>query len=194
MDNTAYELALDAATNKKYSQKALNYHLRDKGFGDREQELSYLANFFKKVFENYTELKSFQWSQYQDFDDNYLYFEITNYQINDRYVIDIYSFNNWPRSNWNFSFNLLDENKEQNIEKFEKRFKKLQKELHHLKQPIIILIFFLKSLYDFYGPYYYIYVFGRRATVKITGKGINIKTDKAYSIKGDKFDKIFNNT
>lgn len=53
-------------------------------------------------------------------------------------------------------------------------FEKVKTETAWLKKPVQTILVFLKALYEHYRPYYFIYVFGRRAKVYTTIYGIKI--------------------
>lgn len=200
------EQIFNTANNNNIGQRHRIPYIHDallqKGFGDREQELEFISKFLKKVFNNYHQLESFSFTQYQDYNDNYLEFTLENFYVNVKYHIEVYGlhFSNIDED-WSYRFSceenwerLIENNKKLSEEdwlNWERSEEELQKQLAPIKKATDCILVFLKALYDYYKPYYFIYVFGRRATVTITKQGIEINNNEINYIDGDSWDKSF---
>ena len=180
--------------------KQITWRFGRKGYGDREQELAFVAGFFKEIFAQFPQLTSFAWSQYQDYNDEYYHFDLESYQVNGIYEVDIFGFDWWNENeDWNYRFD-YDESKEAltlkqdlyaAVKDWDARNKQVQQETQHLREPVDAMIIFLKACYDFYKPFYFIYLFGRRANVIVTAKGITVDTEEINYIDGEEDDYKF---
>ena len=47
-----------------------------------------MAEFFSAIFEKYPQLTEFEWSQYQDWSDQGLYFDLVSYRVNREYQLE----------------------------------------------------------------------------------------------------------
>ncbi len=174
-------------TTEKYEE--FKSYIFRKGYGDRIQELSLFKNFFEYFFLTQKVVFEIEWHQYQDYNDNWLYFDIQNLKVNQYLEISVFELNDSIEEIWDYSF---DKFTEENVSDWAKWYEKLNKETQEIRQEIDKIIVFLKALYDSYGAYYLIYLFGRRARVKITKEGIEIDNENIDYLSGDEFDKIIN--
>lgn len=157
-----------------------------KGFGDKEQEYSLFQKFFNYFFELESEIFEIEWQQYQDYNDNWLYFDIQSIIINQYLYLSTFGLEENLDEIWEYKF---DSDANENIDDWEKWYSELENENKHLRESIDELVIFLKGLYDSYGVYYFIYLFGRRAKVKISKKGIEIDSENIDYLDGDYYDK-----
>ncbi|MBP7478097.1 MAG: hypothetical protein KA797_06200 [Chitinophagales bacterium] len=176
--------------------------IANKGYGDREQEMEFISTFFQLVFKNHPELTSFEWCQYQDYNDSFLYFDLEYFLVNSKYNIDVYGFQMWDEEeDWMYYFkveeihNETNNNNALNIstidDDWETEREQLQIQTKSIKLATDCILVFLKALYDYYKPYYFIYIFGRRATVCITSLGIEINNTDIKYIDGEKYDNSY---
>jgi hypothetical protein len=202
MINKAYSIVSNNSLLPEKRVIEMSYFLGDKGYGDNKQELQFIASFFKTIFQNHNELESFEWSQYQDWDDQGLYFDLQSYIINDKLTIGesfmgfedapSYTFN--PEINLNYGFSSKEHDDiefpdtESGWEKYAEFFDNFQEQLAPTKVVVDYVLIFLKSLYEHHRPYYFIYLFGRRARVKITRLGVEITHNDIDYSDGDSYD------
>lgn len=196
MSDKIYNEAFNIANNIQLSlpdriKELIFYYKYKKGYGDQRQELEFFKHFFHQVFKIYPECIAFEWNQYQDYNDNYLYFDLELCKIN--YSIEVHTegFDDLQHdATWDYSFD--DEtywkSKNETIES-SKIYDAIQHKYNYLRPVTDIIMAFLKACYDFYKPYYFIYLFGRRANVKITRQGISINAENINYLNGDYHDK-----
>jgi|GEM_PF-2988060 len=199
-----YDLPIDIATNATLVPEdrvaELIWHLQKKGYGDREQELGYISSFFREVFARFPVLTSFEWNQYQDYNDEYYAFDLEAIKANDQYDVDVGGFNWFREEDWNYGFDWNNAWEQRQVPDAKPRYQQdgyfeaweqLQQDLAPLKSATDVIVVFLKALYDHYRPYYFIYVFGRRARVRITRAGLAIDNRNIDYVDGDQDDRHF---
>lgn len=197
-----FSIANDKNILPKYRVERMKSCLLHKGFGDKEQELFFISEFFKHVFKKHSALISIEWSQYQDYNDEYLHFDLESYRVNEKYDMDVFGFDWWnDDQNWEYRFedetiwDSFTKDKKMHDksewEEWDKVYQELQEQLKPVKLATDCILSFLKVLYDYYKPYYFIYVFGRRARVKVTKDGIEISNIDVNYINGDSYDSEF---
>jgi len=184
MIESAYDVACKSENPQKIVEDLKAYYYRFGGYGDQQQELEFIKRFLGQVFKNHPQLEAFEWHQYQDYNDNYMSFDLQSFKVNNNYELSVSGLDWFDETDWNFMFYNLNqeeefcEDKDSEFETdwrlWEQYDAEIQKKCEPLRAPINLIIGFLKSLYDFYKAYYFIYVFGRRAKVEVTQKGIHI--------------------
>lgn len=199
MTKNAFEIAENESMLPHQRVDALSEFFGHRGYGDRSQELQFVGVFFQQVFNKYPQLLSFEWKQYQDWKDQGLLFDLTDYKINENYNFGYYvGFENAPnytiydnqvKLNYELRSQTLDDEfddffmstneqeRANGIEDYNRKYEELQTSLAPIRKPIDIILIFLKALYEHHRPYYFIYLFGRRALVKVTGVGITIENE-----------------
>jgi hypothetical protein len=200
--DTIFDKANQAHIEPRHRVTYIEEALVHKGFGDNHQELKFISLFLQKVFSTYHQLESFTWSQYQDYNDNYLEFNLENFYVNKIYEMEAYGFNSWDTDEeWMYFFDcqekfnsMIGENEnctDEYWDNLRKYHSELQVELAPVKKATDCILVFFKALLEYYKPYYFIYVFGRRATVVVTKQGITIDNINIDYIDGDSWDKSF---
>jgi hypothetical protein len=208
MTNKAYSIVTNQSLLPKEKITELSVYLGSKGYGDNKQELQFISDFFKTIFSNHDVINSFEWCQYQDWSDQGLHFDLETYKINDNLSIDetFMGFENAP--NYTFDPNIdLDyrfsnrdyddlelPDTEAGWQKFTDFYDVFHKETAPLKVVVDYILIFLKSLYEHHRPYYFIYLFGRRAKVRITRAGIEIINNEIDYWNGSQFDSEYHIT
>lgn len=153
----------------------LKYSFRNKIYGNRKEELAFFKTFFSFFFEKQYEVFEVEWQQYQDYNDNWYYFDIKVVKINQYLDLSFSGFDDADESAWKYIFTSSMEN--QNWEEKQKLHAQLERENNGLRVHIDKVFVFLRALYDYYGGYYFIYVFGDRAKVTISKNGMTIDNE-----------------
>jgi hypothetical protein len=132
------------------------------------------------LFSKYPNFISFQWKQLQDYNDEYMVFDLDSFVVNEASTISIYGFNWLYDDSWDFV--LFDVNEEDSliVHKLRSNFS-INELITPLREPVMAIIIFLKAHYDLYKPYYFIYLFGFRSVVHISSKGITIRDYESQS-------------
>lgn len=202
MTNKAYSIVTNKSLSPKDRIIEMSVFLGDRGYGDHKQELQFISDFFKTIFSNHDVIYLFEWNQYQDWSDQGLHFDLESYKINDNLTINetFMGFNDAPNYTFNVDIDLdyrfsnrdhddLDiPDNETGWKKFEEFFDIFHKETVPLKVIVDYILIFLKSLYEHHRPYYFIYLFGRRAKVRITRAGIEINNNEIDYSDGSHYD------
>ncbi len=170
--------------------KELKYYLHRKGYGDKTQELSFIKEFFSSFFDHQQEIFEVQWQQYQDYNDNWLYYDIQELVINQYLHISFGGFDYAESDVWKYDFD-RDVSTKESISDWTEFYKDLLEKHNYLRPNIDKILIFLRALYDYYGRYYFIYLFGRRAKVKISKKGILIDNENVELGGGKENDGAF---
>jgi hypothetical protein len=176
MERSFIELLEDSDKSSSELYKELKYSFRNKGYGNRKEELSFFKEFFSLFFEKQYDVFQVEWVQYQDYNDNWYYYDIQELKINQYLDIHFSGFDDRDENNWDYIFTGSDSGVG-DIDDIRKYHAKLEREYKHLRKHVDKLFVFLRCLYDYYGGYYFIYVFGSRAKVSISKDGINIDSD-----------------
>lgn len=203
MISKPYLIVTDDSIEPSERIKRMSVYLSNKGYGDLNQEIKFISDFFISIFMNHNELTSFGWSQYQDYSDQGLHFDLESYKINDEISLDFSGFENAPSHifdssiNLNYSLYSRDLNYSEywnyvGIEAYSEIFNQYQLDSTPIKKVIDYILIFLKSIYEHHRPYYFIYLFGRRAKVNITAKGITINNDEIEYSNGNSNDTELN--
>lgn len=161
----------DKSSQERYDE--LRYYFRNKGFGDRNEEMGFFRDFFSHFFKSQFKVFEVEWQQFEDYNDNWYYYDIKEVKINQYLNLWFTGFDDTGEEAWKYTFNQIGFKGERNRE----YFAKLEKENNELRSHIDKVFIFLRALYDHYGGYYFIYVFGTRAKVKVTGSGIEIENE-----------------
>ncbi|MFS4483375.1 hypothetical protein ACKGJY_10175 [Hyunsoonleella sp. 2307UL5-6] len=191
MTESAYDVACKSNDPQQILEDLKAYYYHFGGYGDQHQELEFIKRFFQQVFKNYPQLEALEWHQYQDYNDNYMCFDLHSFLVNKKFYFMLGGLDWFDIEDWKFSFMGLQEDNHKfwegkdntsvkDWETWKEKEAAIQLKCTPLIEPLNLIIAFLKSLYDFYKPYYFIYVFGRRAKVEITKKGIRIDTENIY--------------
>lgn len=202
MINTSYSIVSNNSLSPKDRILKMSDYLGNKGYGDYKQELQFISDFFKTIFTKHEEIKSFEWSQYQDWSDQGLHFDLESYKINEKLTIyetfmgfenaPDYTFN--PDINLNYFFNNIDfedielPETEEGWNEYSLFYDNFHKSTESIKVVVDYILIYLKSLYEHHRPYYFIYLFGRRGKVKITRTGIEINNDEINYYNGSSYD------
>lgn len=167
-------MKIDKTSKEKYEE--LKYHFRNKGYGDRNEELSFFKEYFSHFFEMQFDVFQVEWQQYQDYNDNWYYYDINELKVNQYLDIHFECFDDKDEKDWKYGFHKagFEDEKSDDSSKF---YSKLEKENNHLRNQIDKVFIFLRALYDYYGGYYFIYVFGSRAKITISKEGIIIDNE-----------------
>ncbi len=174
--------------DEKY--KELKHYLHRKGYGDQAQELSFITEFFAHFFNQQHDVYEIQWQQYQDYNDNWLYFDIQELVINQYLHVTFGGFDYAELDVWEYGFD-SDDLENQSVAQWSVFYNDLSEKHEHLRPNIDKILIFLRALYDYYGRYYFIYLFGRRAKVKISGNGILIDNENVDLEGGKENDEAF---
>lgn len=189
MINEPFNIISDNSISLSERIEKMSVYLGNKGYGDLNQEIRFISDFFKFIFSKYDLIHSFQWSQYQDYSDQGHHFDFESIKINEIFDIDFSGFEDAPNYKFNpnldlsYSFYTKELNSSIYFEKigsdrYRELFEELQTDNIKLKAIINYILIFFKSIYEHHRPYYFIYLFGRRAKVKISRMGIEINNDE----------------
>lgn len=175
IEQALVEILEEEGKSSQVLYEELKYNFRNKVYGNRKEELSFFKTFFSLFFEKQYEIFEVEWQQYQDYNDNWYYFDIKSVKVNQYLNLHFSGFDDADESAWKYIFTSSMENK--NWEEQQKFHAKLERENNGLRVHIDKVFVFLRALYDYYGGYYFIYVFGDRAKVTISKDGMTIDNE-----------------
>lgn len=165
--DSIFEIFEESDLSPKDTTEEIQVLFKNKGYGNRTEELSFLKNFFSRFFEVQYHVFQIDWNQYQDYNDNWYYYDLHDVKINQYINAFYFSFDNEDES-WNYHLDIPDSGDKS------KNNDKLKRELKILRNQIDKVFCLLKALDEYYGGYYFIYVFGSRAKISISKDGISI--------------------
>ncbi|HPH99775.1 MAG TPA: hypothetical protein PK772_05565 [Chitinophagaceae bacterium] len=193
--NRIHNEIFEIANNTKFSlqervQKLIYYYQVNRGYGDRESELDFFKHFFQQIYNQYPRFLSIEWYQYQVYNDNYLFFDLNNLRINQCIDPGI-NFDFWDdEEDYNYEFCDAEFYLDGNNRDIIKLINTTQAKYSYLRPATDAILVFLKACYDFYKPFYFIYLFGRRAHVQITQEGISTNAEDIKYDNGNSYDKM----
>jgi hypothetical protein len=185
-----YQDIINGSGSNEERYNELKSYLHKKGYGDREQELKFVSGFFSELFNIQNDIFEIQWQQYQDYNDNWLYFDIQELKLNQYLYVNFSGFDFADSDIWEYEYDRSVTHTEK-VDDWSKFDQSIQEEHKHLRQHTDNILIFLRALYDYYGRYYFIYLFGRRAKVKITKEGILIDNENVELAGGKANDEAF---
>ena len=167
---------------EKRIEEAISFLNENKGFGDADQETTFFIEFFKVFFKTQSAINKVQWQQYQDFNDADYDYNLSNLRFNE--------IEDWNKVDLPFFFSsslrrFVATLGYEHYPVFSKGFELIKTDIHPADVNIIEtfkryaawIYIFLSALKKVYGEYYFIYLFGRRANVTVTTKGIVIDNE-----------------
>ncbi|WKS95349.1 hypothetical protein [Riemerella columbina] len=180
------------------------YFIRGKGYGTPELEMKYLHNIFLKIQKKHPDFQKFSWVQYNSFNDNYHYFKLLEFGVND--FLEVYPhfiFSFYPDdhdkipSEISFYVENVSEQikfaKKKNLKyndeglvkykHFEKFRKYINKKNQHLITPSLQFLSLIKIIELNLSMYYFLYTFGNGVKVEFSTEGVRVT-----QLSGDEHD------
>ncbi len=160
------------------------------------EERQFVLSVFRYFFAHNPLIESMQWEQGSYFNDNFCFYDLEDLRFNKVFG---YSYNGFTADGWsinsklskdqfNWNFEIYDEDAVEVIEnkyfddneKYNDTWYNLEVAALHktgelYKNWITYITIFLKALYNHYGYYYYIYLFGREAKIHVNIERISIE-------------------
>ncbi|MCU0328502.1 MAG: hypothetical protein MUE53_05880 [Chitinophagales bacterium] len=191
-----------------------NSGIHFKGYGTPELEMKFLHQVFLYIRSHHPDFKSISWMQSNNYNDNYIHFELACFEVNECLNInsdinfnfvydpteelssdisfDVYGGDNpefkayLKLKNINFDYKDLSLN-------FYNEFKDyLNKKNAHLTTPCLKFLVFLKNLELNFGMYFFLYTFGNGSKVLIDENGIKITKLNLNDVEGISLDEGIN--
>ncbi len=180
LETALIEMLEDEEKSSQELYEELKYSFRNKVYGNRDEELAFFKTFFSLFYEKQYEVFEIEWLQYQDYNDNWYYFDIKSVRVNQYLDHHFTGFDDADEKAWKYVF-MTSLSEITDFDERKKAFAKLEKENQGLRKHIDKVFVFLRALYDYYGSYYFIYVFGDRAKVTISKDGMTIDNENVES-------------
>jgi hypothetical protein len=169
----------------------LKYHvLKDRAISSVQHEQLFIKEVVQYFMEQSKVVHSIQWHHCNDYNDNFSYFDFEDFTIND-YVSCGYSFFTncgWSlnsiaasdKFDWNFELDNHTEEEKLNMADadYGEKADAIRNSLKIYRPQTTAFFIFFKALFDHYGYFYYIYVFGRRATILINNDEMQIAIEE----------------